>query len=118
MRSQPARQWALHPNLPAAKAENLANYSASSAAQSRSNPVSGRRLPKTGIFQKAAGDFRRFCQVNRQIGSLETPRRIAKARQWRAFLRLLDVNSQTAALPGWRRSADRTRLHANSLLTG
>jgi hypothetical protein len=22
------------------------------------------------------------------------------------------------ALPGWRRSADRTRLHANSLLTG
>ena len=42
----------------------------------------------------------------------------AKARHWRAFLRLLRVKSPVAALPGWRRSADRTRLHANSLLTG
>jgi hypothetical protein len=30
----------------------------------------------------------------------------------------LPANSQTAALSGWRRSADRTRLQANSLLTG
>ena len=27
------------------------------------------------------------------------------------------VKSSGVALPGWRRSADRTRLHANSLLT-
>jgi hypothetical protein len=31
---------------------------------------------------------------------------------------LLRVKSPAAALPGWRRSADRTRLHATSLVTG
>jgi hypothetical protein len=38
------------PNLPAATAENLASY-AGSAAQYRSNPISSRSLPKTGVFK-------------------------------------------------------------------
>jgi hypothetical protein len=42
----------------------------------------------------------------------------AKARHWRALVRVSGTASLTAALPGWRRSADRARLHANSLLTG
>jgi hypothetical protein len=34
----------------------------------------------------------------------------------RAFLQLLGVHCQTGGVPDWRRSADRTALHANSLL--
>jgi hypothetical protein len=34
------------------------------ATQCRSNPVSGRGLLKTGIFQKLAGDYRRFHRRN------------------------------------------------------
>jgi|tagenome__1003787_1003787.scaffolds.fasta_scaffold20988904_7 hypothetical protein len=40
-----------------------------------------------------------------------------KARIWRAFLIKKRKFSDTA-LPGWRRSADRTGLQANSLITG
>jgi hypothetical protein len=40
-----------------------------------------------------------------------------KARVWRAFSSRKE-NSPKTRMPGWRRSADRTRLHANSLLTG
>ena len=88
------------------------------ATQSRSNPVSGRGLPKTGIFQISAGDYRRFRSRSGQFGSPETDSQFAKARHWRAFLRLQRVKSPGAGLPGWRRSADRTCLHQNSLLTG
>src|SRR5882672_5697461 len=88
------------------------------ATQSRSNPVSGRCLPKTGIFQISAGDYRRFRSRSGQFGSPETDSQFAKARHWRAFLRLQRVKSPGAGLPGWRRSADRTGLQANSLLTG
>jgi hypothetical protein len=42
------------------KAENLASCTASSATQCRSNPLSYRSLPKTGIFQISAGDYRGF----------------------------------------------------------
>jgi hypothetical protein len=63
-----------------------------------------------------ARDFLLFRPAIPEIGSLETAYRIAKARHWRAFLRSVVVNTGTAALPGWRRSADRTRLRANSLL--
>src|SRR5258708_450953 len=42
----------------------------------------------------------------------------AKARHWRAFRRVLAALSPRARLVGWRRSADRTGLQANSLLTG
>ena len=48
----------------------------------------------------------------------ETLRRIARARQRRAFLLLAGVLSLTSGLAGWRRSADRASLRANSLLTG
>jgi hypothetical protein len=78
----------------------------------------GRSLPKTGIFQISAGDYRLFRVGNGQIRSLETGCQFAKARHWRAFLRLLRVKSPGAGLVGWRRSADRTRLRANSLVSG
>ena len=91
---------------------------AAPAIQSRSNPGSGARLRKTGIFAVAARDFRRMGLPFREIGSLETERQIAKARHWRAFLLLLGASSPTSGVAGWRRSADRTRLRADSLLTG
>jgi hypothetical protein len=86
------------------------------ATQCRSNPVSGPRLKKTGIFQTSAADCRQFRCQSDQIGSLETGYEIAKARRWRAFLPLQRVKFLSAELVGWRRSADRTCLHANSLL--
>jgi hypothetical protein len=98
------------PTSAAAKAEISANSTANSASQCRSNPVSGRRLRKTGIIQRMAGDFRPFRSTVRKIGSVETGYRIAKGRRWRAFLRPVDLKPAAAALPGWRRSADRARL--------
>jgi hypothetical protein len=41
-----------------------------------------------------------------------------KAHHWQAFLPLQGAKSLSAGLVGGRRSADRTRLHADSLLTG
>jgi hypothetical protein len=95
-----------------------ASRTAQPAPQSRSNPVSGRCLQKTGIFQISAGDYRLIRAGSGQIRSLETGRQFAKARHWRAFLAFPVAKSLRARLPGWRRSADRTRLHASSLLTG
>jgi hypothetical protein len=37
---------------------------ASSVTQCRSNPVSGRSLPKTGVFRMSAGDYRLFRPGN------------------------------------------------------
>jgi hypothetical protein len=91
---------------------------AASATHCGSKPVSGRGLRKTGIFPHLPRDFRRFRRESGQIRSLETDNQFAKARYWRAFLRLLGVVSLSVGLVGWRRSADRTRLQANSLLTG
>jgi hypothetical protein len=68
---------ARHSQLQLAKAENLAKFNANPATQCRSNPVSGRRLPKMGIFQISAGDYRRFRSVIVGIGSLETERQKA-----------------------------------------
>src|SRR5436305_10838021 len=47
------------------------------------------------------GDFRRFPFSTTQTGSLETACRIAKARDWRAFLRWVEAEPRAAALPGW-----------------
>jgi hypothetical protein len=80
--------------------------------------VSGRGLLKTGIFQISAGDYRLFRSENAENRSLEIGRESAKARHWWAFLRVSVTFSLSAGLAGWRRSADRTRLQANSLLTG
>jgi hypothetical protein len=66
----------------------------------------------------SAGDYQPFCSGTAQIRSLETDRQFAKARHWRASLRVLGTFSLSAGVVGWRRSADRTRLQANSLLTG
>src|ERR1700694_4286513 len=92
------------------------NMTATPATQCRSNPVSGRRLPKMGIFQVSAGDCRRFRSVIVEFGSPETELQFRKGRHWRALLPFLSVQSPVVRLVGWRRSADRTRLHANSLL--
>ena len=86
------------------------NSTAGPVTQFRSNPVSSRGLPKTGIFQRTAGDFRQFQTAIRQIGGPETDLRIAKARHWRAFLPLSLGNSHPTPLPGWRSSRIRTRL--------
>ena len=52
-------------------------------------PVSGRGLPKTGIFQISAGDYRLFRSGHCQIWSLETGPQFAKARHWWAFCDVL-----------------------------
>jgi hypothetical protein len=92
---------AQHPKLPAAKMENSANCTTSSTTQCRSNQVSGRGLLKTGIFQILAGDYRLFRAGSGQIRSPETGYQFAKARHWRAFLRLLRVKSPGTGLVGW-----------------
>jgi hypothetical protein len=53
---------------------------AAPVAQCRSNPVSSRRLPKTGVFRYPAGDFGRFRPESGKIWSLETDSQFAKAR--------------------------------------
>jgi hypothetical protein len=58
---------------------------AASGTECRSNAVSGRGLPKTGIFRHAPRDFRRFRRESGQIRSLETDNQFAKARCWRHF---------------------------------
>ena len=73
---------------------------ATSALQWRSNPVFGESLPKTGIFAVVVGDFPETRLTLGQIGSLETHSRIARARQWRAFLLLVEANLLTVGLLG------------------
>src|SRR6202048_618059 len=79
--------------------------------------VSRVSLQKTGVFVDSAGDFWEFStqkvrtSVSRDYWRREKP----------AFggpFSSKEGNSLKRGLPGWRRSADRTRLHANSLLTG
>jgi hypothetical protein len=98
------------PDFPPRAREKYGNTTGRAGPQSRSNPVSGRCLPKTGIFQISAGDYRLIRAGSGQIRSLETGRQFAKARHWRAFLAFPVVKSLWAGLPGWRRSAVRTRL--------
>jgi hypothetical protein len=69
-------------------------------------------------FTTGTGDFRRIGLAFCEFGSPETGHRIAKARHWRAFLQVSGTITPSSGMPGWRRSTDRTRLHANSLLTG
>jgi hypothetical protein len=66
----------------------------------------------------SAGDYRLFRSENAEKRSLETGGQFAKARHWRAFLRASWPFYLDAVLAGWRRSADRTSLRRNSLLTG
>jgi hypothetical protein len=60
------------PNLPAAKAEHFSTFHCKLGHQCRSNPVSGRSLPKTGVFQLSGGDYRLFPSENAENQSLET----------------------------------------------
>src|SRR6202140_2973758 len=59
--------------------ETTANNTAGPATQCRSNPVSGRNLPKTGVFQMSAGDYWLFRSENAQNRSPETNGQFAKA---------------------------------------
>src|ERR1700694_1703849 len=86
---------------PNSKPTLRAHHTAQSATQWRSNLVSRACLRKMGIFGVVAGDFRQIRPAIREIGKLDTARRIAKARHWRAFLRPLGVVSPVAGLAGW-----------------
>jgi hypothetical protein len=57
----------------------------------------------------SAGDYRLFRFENAQNRSPETGGQFAKARHWRAFLRVSGTVSPGAALPGW---SERIRTHA------
>ena len=63
-----------------------ADCTAGSTAQCRSNPISDRSLPKTGIFQMSAGDYRRFRSQVVQIRSIETDSQFTKGRNWQALI--------------------------------
>ena len=89
----PARNNSAHPA--ARKIErHAAELPGTSATQYRSNPVSGHSRPKAAVFQISAG------------------------RRWQAILRVPGTPFLRTTRPGWRRSANRTGLQANSLLTG
>jgi hypothetical protein len=49
----------------------------------------------------SAGDYRLFRSENAQNRSPETGGQFAKARHWRAFLRVSGTVSPSAGLPGW-----------------
>ena len=65
-----------------------------------------------------AEDYPRFRSKIVQIGSVETDSKSTKGRNWRALLEFVVQQSSVERLPGWRRSADRTRLQPDSQLTG
>jgi hypothetical protein len=56
------------------------------ATECGSNPVSGPRLPKTGIFQSLTRDYRQFLSEIVQIWSIETELKSTKAHVLRALL--------------------------------
>jgi len=91
--------------LPPAGRSDDRTQSPASVSQKRNIRGSGRRL---------SGDWAQISQ-NRVSGDLH---QIVKACHWRAFRLVPATGSPTAGLAGWRRSTDRTRLPANSVLTG
>jgi hypothetical protein len=99
--------------------ENAANCNARSATQCRSNPVSRSQSPENGNISNIR---RRLSAISLPETPIpepgETDSQFAKARHWRAFVALQRARSAGAGLLGWEHSADHTRLHANSLLTG
>jgi hypothetical protein len=92
---------ATDPQFRALGRENWPRRSARVTTQYMIEPISGRSLPKTGIFAVLARDFPRIWSSFREIGSTETGRRIANARHWQAFLRLFGTVSQRVTMPGW-----------------
>jgi hypothetical protein len=76
------------------------------ALQARPRSADRTRSPaaisqKTGVFQMSAGDYWLFRSENAQNRSPETDGQFAKARHWRAFLRVSGTVSPSAGLPGW-----------------
>ena len=103
---------------PARRNPSGANTTATPATQSRSNPVSGRCLPKSGIFQISAGDFRRVRPTPANFRVLKTGQEFTEAHHWRGFLQASGPFSLMVELVGWRRSTDRARLQMDTLQTG
>ena len=77
---------------------NISLIAAASATRCRSNPVSSRRLPETGIFQICAGDYRRFFPGTAQIWSLKTIPQIRKSPP------LARISGITEGKISWRRT--------------
>jgi hypothetical protein len=78
------------------RTENMAD---SPATQCRSNPVSGRSLPKNGIFQISAGDLWLFWAGSSQIRSPETGHQFSR-RPLASVFGNVGVKSAGARLPG------------------
>jgi hypothetical protein len=79
-------------------------------------PVADNSLRKTGIFAERAGDFRRFPPQDRRTGSPETNR--MREKPVFAASHVSRAARPNAGMAGWRRSADRTCLYENSLVSG
>ena len=77
---------ALPPKQTSIAARNADSDCVPHQAVCRSSPVSGSRLPKTGIFQLLARDYRRFRSEIVQIRSIETQGKSIKERNWRALI--------------------------------
>jgi hypothetical protein len=92
----------MHPSLicyssqffpkPAVPSKALGN-TAALGRQSRSNPISGRCLPKTGIFAVFAGDFCRNGLRVRHFGSSETDTELQKPANCGLFFALRGATS-------------------------
>src|SRR5450432_2302984 len=90
---------------------------AKSSTQWSYSSVSRASLQKTGVFLDSAGDFREFLAPEvRTWVSGDYWRREKPA--FSGPFSSKEGNSLKRGMPGWRRSADRTRLRTNSLPTG
>ena len=98
------------PNLPAATAfdELHCKLGPRSADRTRSPAAVSQ---KREVFKCLPETIGYFAPKLPKIQSLKTDRQFAKARHRRSFLRVLGTFSLIAGLVGWRRRADRTRLH-------
>jgi hypothetical protein len=82
------------------------------------NPVSRASLPKMGILAIVTGDFCRIGLSVPVFGSSETDVELQKPANSGLFCSLRGGAPLASEMLGWRRSADRTRLHAISVLSG
>src|ERR1700724_1320811 len=87
---------------------------AASTVQCIYSSVSRASLQKTGVLLNSAGDFREVSPKNSKTTQLETFNN-QKSPLLAGLSAAKEENSLKRGMPGWRRSADRTCLRANSL---
>jgi hypothetical protein len=80
-------------------------------------PISGSRLPNSGIIKSSLEIFGEIASSSAEFGNPETPCSRNKPATARFFARLANRYAETG-IAGWRGSAGRTGLPDNSLLTG